>query len=189
MKDLIEIRWHARGGQGAKTASLLFAEALLSLGKYVQAFPEYGPERTGAPMKSFNRISSKPIRNYSAILSPDVVVVLDPTLLKNQEINSGLNEDTIFIINTEKTEEEIKKDLNIHSGIITVPASEIAKKYLGKNIPNTVMLGALFKVLNLDLEKLKKGLRERLEFKFKSKPEFIKSNLMAIKKAYELSKK
>ncbi len=185
MKDLIEIRWHARGGQGAKTASLLFAEALMGLGKYIQAFPEYGPERTGAPTKAYNRISEKPIRNYSAIENPDVVVVLDPTLLKNPEVSSGLSKNSTLVINSDKNASDIKKFLKTKAKIVVVPASEIAKKILGKPIPNTVILGTLFKILKMDLKDLNKGLKERLEVKFRSKPEFIEKNLLAIRSAYE----
>ena len=113
MKNTIEIRWHARGGQGAKTASLLFAEAMLELGKYIQAFPDYGPERTGAPIRAYNRISNKPIRNYSAVTSPDMVIVLDPTLLKNPNTIVGIKEDGVIIINTEKKVKEIKNETRI----------------------------------------------------------------------------
>jgi len=103
MKDIIEIRWHGRGGQGAKTAALLFGEAALDTGMYIQAFPEYGPERTGAPVQSFNRLSKKPIRIHSGITNPDIVLVLDPTLVKKVNVLEGLPEDGVIIINTSKS--------------------------------------------------------------------------------------
>lgn len=188
MNDLIEIRWHARGGQGAKTASLLFAEAMLQLGKYVQSFPEYGPERTGAPIKAYNRISSKPVKNYSAILNPDIVIVLDSSLLNNLDVLSGLDKEGVLVVNTEKTKDEIIKNLKVKN-VVAVPASLIAEKFIGKRIPNTVMLGVLFKILNLDFKIIYPGLSRRLKLKFKSKPEFIEKNLKAIKEAYNLSNK
>ncbi|OIP22177.1 pyruvate synthase [bacterium CG_4_10_14_0_2_um_filter_33_32] len=187
MKNTIEIRWHARGGQGAKTASLLFAEAMLELGKYIQAFPDYGPERTGAPIRAYNRISNKPIRNYSAVTSPDMVIVLDPTLLKNPNTIVGIKEDGVIIINTEKKVQEIKSNLGVNNKIITVPASKISLDILGKNIPNTVMLGALVKALDLEFKELQKGLKTRLLIKFRKKSEYIKKNLKAIEQAYKLS--
>src|SRR3989338_11602774 len=117
MKDLIEIRWHGRGGQGAKTAALLFADAALSSGKYIQAFPEYGPERMGAPVTSFNRLSSKPILRHSGVANPDVVIVLDPTLMETTDVLEGMNEGGTLIVNTAKTPDEIRKEFPNISGI------------------------------------------------------------------------
>src|SRR3989344_3489525 len=111
MKDLIEIRWHGRGGQGAKTAALLFADAALSSGKYVQAFPEYGPERMGAPVASFNRLSPSPILLHSGVTNPKVVIVLDHTLIDTVDVLEGMPEDGgVLVINTDKTPEEVKKE-------------------------------------------------------------------------------
>ena len=112
MKDLVEIRWHGRGGQGAKTAALLLADAALSSGKYVQAFPEYGPERMGAPVASFTRVSSNPILLHSGVINPHIVVVLDPTLVDSIDVMEGVQSDGIIIVNTEKSPSDIRKTLD-----------------------------------------------------------------------------
>src|SRR3989338_3333029 len=134
MKDLIEIRWHGRGGQGAKTAALLFADAALSSGKYVQAFPEYGPERMGAPVTSFNRISSKPILRHSGVLNPSIVIVLDPTLIETVDVTEGILEDGAVIINTDKSSDDMRKELGGPAGIkvFTVDASTISVETIGR---------------------------------------------------------
>ncbi|MFA6610188.1 MAG: 2-oxoacid:acceptor oxidoreductase family protein, partial [Candidatus Omnitrophota bacterium] len=139
MKDMIEIRWHGRGGQGAKTAALLLADAALSSGKYVQAFPEYGPERMGAPVASFDRISTKPILLHSGVLNPDVVLVLDPTLIEAVDVTEGMSDGGVIVVNTEKTPEQIKSELKISGSIkvFVVDASTISKETIGREIPNT----------------------------------------------------
>ncbi|MEW6555942.1 MAG: 2-oxoacid:acceptor oxidoreductase family protein [Elusimicrobiota bacterium] len=186
MSDIIEIRWHGRGGQGAKTAALLFAEAALATGKYVQGFPEYGPERMGAPVQSFNRLSNKPITLHCGITEPDFVVVLDPTLIKTVDITSGLSEDGAIIINTEKSVDEIKKEFNFSGKVFVVNASKIAKECFGKEIPNTPMMGALVKVTEfLDIENVLEDTRKKLEKKFLHKPEVIEGNIKSIRRAYE----
>lgn len=187
MKDLIEIRWHGRGGQGAKTAALLLADAALGSGKYVQAFPEYGPERMGAPVASFDRISTKPILLHSAVINPDVVLVLDPTLIESVDITEGLLDGGIVIVNTEKSPADIKKELNISGNlkVYTVDASKISKETIGREIPNTPLLGALLKVTGmLDFKETIEDTRKKLEKKFKSKPEVIEGNIKAIERAY-----
>ncbi|MBI5143508.1 MAG: 2-oxoacid:acceptor oxidoreductase family protein, partial [Candidatus Omnitrophica bacterium] len=176
MKDLIEIRWHGRGGQGAKTAALLFADAALSSGKYVQAFPEYGPERMGAPVTSFNRLSSKPILRHSGVANPDVVIVLDPTLMETVDVMEGMNDDGIVVINTTKTPYEIRKEFSISAGIkvFTVDASAISQETIGKDIPKTPLLGALIKATGiLDFKEMLEETRRKLESKFKSRPEIV----------------
>ena len=128
MKDLIEIRWHGRGGQGAKTASLLLADVAFSTGKYIQGFPEYGPERMGAPMTAYNRISSKPIEVHSNIYDPDYVVVVDETLLKAVDVSNGLKKDGAIVINTTKSLDEIKPLLKNYNGnIYTIDAKKISE--------------------------------------------------------------
>ena len=187
VKDLIEIRWHGRGGQGAKTAALLFADAALNSGKYVQAFPEYGPERTGAPVASFDRLSTKPIMLHSGVTNPDVVVVLDPTLTDSVDVTEGVLEDGIIIINTAKSPAEIKRELNITGNIrvFTLDASTISKETIGREIPNTPMLGALIKVTGiLDFKEMLEDTKKKLEKKFKSKPEIVEGNLKAIERAF-----
>ena len=144
MKDLVEIRWHGRGGQGAKTAALLLADAALASGKYIQAFPEYGPERMGAPVASFNRISTEPIYLHSGVLSPRIVIVLDPTLVDSIDVTEGVPQDGTILVNTEKAPADIKKALGITGSIkvYTVDASKISTETIGRDIPNTPMLGA-----------------------------------------------
>ena len=187
MKDLIEIRWHGRGGQGAKTAALLLGDAALAKGLYIQAFPEYGPERMGAPVDSFNRISPKPILLHSSVTNPDVVVVLDPTLMESVNVTEGMNEGGVLIVNTERAPEDVKNDCNIRLGIkvFTVDASRISTDCIGKDIPNTPMLGALIKATGiLDFKEMFEDTKHKLEKKFKSKPEVIEGNLKAIERAY-----
>ncbi len=187
-KDLIEIRWHGRGGQGAKTAALLFGEAALETGLYIQAFPEYGPERTGAPVASFNRLSKKPIRIHSGVTNPDVVLVLDPTLIGKIDVLEGLPDDGVLIINTKKTPEEIRKDLNIQGKkLYTVDAYSVSMETIGKAIPNTPMLGSLIKATNLlNFDHLLESVKKKLKIKFRGKPEeIVDKNIEAIKKAYQ----
>ena len=187
MKELTEIRWHGRGGQGAKTAALLFADAALSSGKYIQAFPEYGPERMGAPVASFNRLSSKPISLHSGVTNPDIVIVLDPTLVESVDVTEGMPENGILIINTEKAPADIKKELNIGGGmkVYTVDASGISKETIGRDIPNTPMLGALIRASSLlDFKEMLEDMKKKLEKKFRSKPEVVQGNLKAIERSY-----
>lgn len=187
MKDLIEIRWHGRGGQGAKTAALLFADSALEQGKFIQAFPEYGPERMGAPVASFDRISSKPILLHSGVTNPDIVVVLDPTLIDTVDVTEGMSEGGTIIINTERPASEIRKSLKtaLSIKVFTVDASTISKETIGREIPNTPMLGALIKVSGLlDFKAMLEDTKKKLEKKFKSKPEVIAGNMKAIERAY-----
>ena len=187
MKNLIEIRWHGRGGQGAKTAALLFGDAALASGKYIQAFPEYGPERMGAPVASFNRISPKPIMLHCGVINPDIVIVLDPTLIESVNVTEGMGEDGVLIVNTERSPADIKKECSIKGGIkvFTVDASKIATETIGKDIPNTPMLGALIKATAiLDFKEMLQDTKGKLEKKFKSKPEVIEGNIKAIERAY-----
>jgi pyruvate ferredoxin oxidoreductase gamma subunit len=187
MNKMIEIRWHGRGGQGAKTAALLFADAAMSSGKFIQAFPEYGPERMGAPVQSFNRLSDKPITLHCGITSPDIVIILDATLLDTIKVTDGLSEDGKIILNTTLSPKEARKKLGIKGKkVFTVDASGISKECLGREIPNTPMLGALIKVSGLlDIKNLISDTKKKLEKKFRSKPELIEGNLKAIKQAYE----
>ncbi len=187
MKKITEIRWHGRGGQGAKTAALLLGDAALSLGKYIQAFPEYGPERMGAPVASFNRISSEPITIHYGVTNPDIVLVLDPTLIGSIDVTKGLSNEGIIVINTSATPKEIRQKLNFSGGkIFTIDASKISKETIGKDIPNTPMLGALIKVSGLlDFSQMIKDLQKKLSKKFASKPEVVEGNLNAVKRAYE----
>ncbi len=186
MKEVFEIRWHGRGGQGAKTAALLFGEAALATGKYIQAFPEYGPERMGAPVQSFNRISSNPIRLHSGIENPDVVIVLDVTLLGQVDLVHGLDPDKgILIVNTPLDPEDIRSKLNFKGKIYTVDAASISQETIGRNIPNTPMIGGLLKATGLmGLDEMLEDTKSKLEKKFRNRPEVIEGNLNAIKRAY-----
>jgi pyruvate ferredoxin oxidoreductase gamma subunit len=184
---LLEIRWHGRGGQGAKTAALLFGDAAVETGKYIQAFPEYGPERMGAPVFAFNRISDVPIPQHCGIKNPEIVVVLDPTLMETVDVTDGLPENGIILVNTQKTAAEIKKELKLTSQTVyVVDASKISIDILDRDLPNTPMLGALIKVSKLlDFEEMLKSVESRLHKKFPNRPEVVEGNIKAIRKAYE----
>ncbi|OGB90776.1 pyruvate synthase [candidate division WOR-1 bacterium RIFCSPHIGHO2_01_FULL_53_15] len=186
MDSTLEIRWHGRGGQGAKTAALLLGEAAMSLGKYIQAFPEYGPERMGAPVASFNRISDKPITLHSGITNPSIVLVLDHTLIDSIDVTAGLPADGKLIINTALAPADIRKELKLKgSRVFTIDASKISNETIGRDIPNTPMLGALVKVSGfLKIEDVLKDLETKLKKKFASKPEIVAGNLDAVKRAH-----
>ena len=182
MKDMFEIRWHGRGGQGAKTASLLLAEAAFNTGKNVQGFPEYGPERMGAPITAYNRVSKDPIRVHCNIYNPNYVAVVDETLLATVDVTSGLDDNGVVIVNTTKTPEEVKKSLKGYKGrVCTVDATGIARETIGGNFPNTPMLAAVVKVSHvMDEDELVKDMTRSFEHKFASKPQVIKGNLEAL---------
>ena len=147
---MIEIRWHGRGGQGAKTASLLLADAAFNTGKYIQGFPEYGPERMGAPITAYNRISDTPIRVHSNIYDPDYVVVVDDTLLQGVDVTNGLKENGAILINSNKTPEQLRQYLNGYKGkIYTIDATRISLDCLKANFPNTAMLSAIIKITGI----------------------------------------
>ena len=186
MAKLTEIRWHGRGGQGAKTAALLFGEAVLGQGKCMQAFPEYGPERMGAPVQSYNRISEEPITLHCGVTSPEIVVILDPTLIGTVDVTQGLADSGTLIINTDRPAAEFRESLKLKGQkIYTVNASKIAQETIGRNIPNTPMLGALCKATGLlDFKEMLADTKGKLEKKFRSKPEIIEGNLKAIERAY-----
>mgnify|MGYP001097045006 CR=1 FL=1 len=155
MENLVEIRWHGRGGQGAKTASLLLADAAFNTGKYIQGFPEYGPERMGAPITAYNRISNSPIVIHSNIYEPDYVVVVDDTLLETVDVTAGLKETGAIVINTVKDADYLKKALKGYKGgIYCIDARKVSEEALGRYFPNTPMLAAIVKVANIMDEKL-----------------------------------
>lgn len=187
MGKVFEIRWHGRGGQGAKTACLLFGDAAMATGKYIQAFPEYGPERMGAPVSAFNRLSDEPITIHSGIQEPDTVCVLDPTLIGTANVIEGLAQDGVLVVNTKESPAELRKRLNLKGRkVFTVDASRISKETMGKEITNTPMLGALVRATGiLDFESMIKDTEEKLSKKFRDRPEVVKMNVEAIKKAYE----
>ena len=182
MKSGLEIRWHGRGGQGAKTAALLLADVAFKTGQYVQGFPEYGPERMGAPITAYNRISKEVIRVHSNIYTPDLVVVVDETLLHSVNVTAGLKEDGAIIVNTPKSAEEIKPLLNGYQGkVFTVDARRISVEALGKNFPNSPMLAAAVAVSGvMSQEEFLKEMQESYQHKFAKKPEVIEGNMKAL---------
>ena len=187
LNEAVEIRWHGRGGQGAKTACLLLADVAFSSGKHVQGFPEYGPERLGAPITAYNRITDEHCKVHSNIYTPDYVVVVDETLLKSVDVTSGLKESGALIINSRKTPEEIRPLLKGYSGrVCVVDAEKISMETLGKNFPNTPMLAAVVKVSGvIDRERFIKDMRESFEHKFVHKENLIEGNMKALVKAME----
>lgn len=190
MSKMIEIRWHGRGGQGAKTAALLFADACLGAGMYIQAFPEYGPERSGAPVASYNRISGEPITIHSAVESPSVVVILDPTLIGTVDVMKGLPQDGVVLVNTNETAEEMGKKLGLNGQkLFVLDASTISKETIGRDIPNTPMLGALVGATGMvDFDSMIEDTEAKLKKKFRNRPEVIAGNVQAIRQAYETVK-
>ena len=191
MDNLIEIRWHGRGGQGAKTASLLLADAAFNTGKYIQGFPEYGPERMGAPITAYNRISSNPITIHSNIYEPDYVVVVDDTLLETVNVTSGLKETGAIVINTTKSADYLKSVLNGYNGnIYTIDARKISEEALGRYFPNTPMLAAIVKVSGIMTdEALLEDMKNSFKHKFAKKPEVIEGNMKALELALKEVKK
>lgn len=187
MNDLIEIRWHGRGGQGAKTACLLLADAAFNTGKYIQGFPEYGPERMGAPITAYNRISNSPITIHSAIYEPNYVVVVDDTLLDTVDVTAGLKEDGAIVINTTNDAKTLKKKLNGYKGgIYTIDARSISIDALGKYFPNTPMLAAIVKVSGVIPEdQFLADMEGSFKHKFAKKPEVIDGNMKALKNTLE----
>ncbi len=187
MSKTLEIRWHGRGGQGAKTASLLLADAAFATGNYVQGFPEYGPERMGAPITAYNRISENPIRVHSNIYNPDCVVVVDQTLLEAVDVTAGLGKDGAIIVNTDRSPEEIKNQLEGFEGTVyTVDAKEISEDCLGRYFPNTPMLASVVKVTKvMEDEVFIREMEKSFKHKFSNKPEVIDGNMDALKRALE----
>ena len=186
MENLVEIRWHGRGGQGAKTASLLLADAAFNTGKYIQGFPEYGPERMGAPITAYNRISNTPIRIHSNIYKPDYVVVVDDSLLEAVDVTAGLKPDGAIVINTTKTGKELKPLLNGYTGkVYTIDARKISLETLGKYFPNTPMLAAIVKVSGVIEEKdFLADMEGSFKHKFAKKPEVIDGNMKALEMSF-----
>jgi len=181
LKKILEVRWHGRGGQGAWTASELLARAAIAEGKYIQSFPEFGPERMGAPVTAFTRISTEPIQLHCAVYNPDVVAVLDPTLMKSVNVADGLSDNGgNIIVNTKDEPSELRKMLNTDKGKLwTVPAADISMRILGMSITNTAMLGAVARVTGIvGLETIEKMIKERF------RPDIATKNFEVVKEAY-----
>lgn len=187
MKNGIEIRWHGRGGQGAKTAALLLADVAFKTGQNVQGFPEYGPERMGAPITAYNRISKDPIRVHSNIYYPDLVVVVDETLLHSVHVTDGLKPDGAIIINTAKSAEEVRPLLKGFEGrVFTVDGRHISMETLGKNFPNSPMLAAAVAVSEImPRDTFIREMRASYQHKFAKKPEVIDGNMRALEMAFD----
>ena len=182
LKKILEVRWHGRGGQGAWTASELLGRAAIAEGKHIQSFPEFGPERMGAPVTAFTRISTEPIQIHCAVYNPDIVAVLDPTLIKTVRVAEGLSEEGgNIIVNSKEEPAEIRKMLNTDKGKVwTVPASDISMRILGMSITNTAMLGALARVSGIvSLETIEKMINARF------RPDVAAKNFAVVKEAYE----
>ena len=186
MKNGIEIRWHGRGGQGAKTAALLLADVAFKTGKHVQGFPEYGPERMGAPITAYNRIRSDVIRVHSNIYDPDFVAVVDETLLHTVDVTAGLKKEGAIIVNTAKSKEEIMPQLNGYEGrVVTIDARTISEEALGKYFPNSPMLAAVVATTGvMPKETFLHEMRASYKHKFAKKPEVIDGNMKALEMAF-----
>lgn len=183
---MIEIRWHGRGGQGAKTAALLLADSAFATGLYVQGFPEYGPERMGAPITAYNRLSETPIRIHSNIYKPDVAVVVDETLIKAVDVTAGLKPGGKLLINTNSQPEKILELFpGLDGDIYVIDAVEVSKRTMGANFPNTPLLSAVVKMTGImDKDEFLKNMMEAFEEKFASKREVIDGNMNALREAW-----
>ena len=188
-KDILEVIFHARGGQGAKSAAEILAQAATEEGKFVQAFPSFGPERSGAPTKTYLRIADEPIRTHEPVTDPDVVVVLDDTLLSSQNVSANLDKNEALIINTELQEHEVREKISqlgarFSGKIYPVDASGISLEIIGQPRPNTVILGKFVKVTEVvNLESVTREFRRIFEEKIGK--EACGKNIMAIEKAYD----
>lgn len=184
---MIEIRWHGRGGQGAKTAALLLAEVAFKIGKYAQGFPEYGPERMGAPITAYDRISDNPIRVHSNIYEPDYVVVVDESLIETIDVTSGLKKEGAIIVNTPRSREEVEEEIRskgYEGKVYTIDAREVSIKALGKYFPNSPMLAAIVKVSGfIDEQVFLDSMEASFKHKFARKPDVIEGNMEALKMA------
>jgi len=183
LPGIVEIRWHGRGGQGVKTAAEILAEAAITDGKYVQSFPEYGPERMGAPVLAYNRLSDERIDLHSNVYAPDHVVVLDPTLLDSTNVAEGLRKEGTLLVNTNMPPDQVRKKTGFSGRILTVDASKIAKEEIGRPIANTTCLGAFVKASGItNLENVKHSIRTHLGSKLDEK--VVQANMRALERAY-----
>lgn len=187
MSELTEFRWHGRGGQGAKTAALLLADVAFKTGKHVQGFPEYGPERMGAPITAYDRISDKEIRVHSNIYEPDYVIVVDETLLHTVDVTKGLKKNGAVLVNTDRESEDIYTQLRGYQGrVYTIDARKVCMKTLGKYFPNTPMLAAIVKISGImDEDCFVKEMEASLRHKFEKKPEVLEGNMKALRLALQ----
>lgn len=185
MSRMIEVRWHGRGGQGVVTAGEVLGEAAMHTGKYFQAFPEYGAERMGAPIKAYTRISDEPIEVHSPILEPDVVIVVNPNLIGAVDLTEGIKPDGTLIMNTEQTPEDLRETLDFQGGTVwCVDASKIAMEEIKRDIPSTMMISVFAKATGaLELDNIIKVVRETLGERLRE--EIVEANVRALRRAYD----
>ncbi|MDR2087953.1 MAG: 2-oxoacid:acceptor oxidoreductase family protein [Clostridiales Family XIII bacterium] len=183
---MIEIRWHGRGGQGAKTAALLLADVAFSTGMYVQGFPEYGPERMGAPITAYNRLDDKPIRIHSNIYLPDIVVLVDESLAESVDVTAGLKNNGALVVNTTQKPEKVRRMFaDCRGSLYAIDARDISLRCMGKNLPNTPLLAAVVRIAGIMEEKDFLGnMAESFAHKFSAKPEVVEGNMNAIREAW-----
>ena len=184
MNEFIEIRWHARAGQGAVTAAKALADAATAGGKYVQAFPEYGPERMGAPLRAYNRVSGEPILIHCQVTNPTIVIIIDQTLIATANVTEGVADGGIYIVNSEMSPEEVWKKLKLTSGkVYTVDATKISLETIGRPIPNTPILGVVARVTEIiKIEDVKMEVEKSFGKKFG--PSVVEANIKAVDRAY-----
>ncbi len=189
MDNMLEVRWHGRGGQGSKTASILLAKIASATGKYIQAFPEYGPERMGAPVLAYTRISDSPIHLHCQVESPDIIVVLDPTLIGTVDITENIKKKGKIIINSSKDPQQVKKEREIETDNISfyiVDADKISREEIGKRFPNTPMLGAFNRITAImDKKVFEEQARKEFEKKFTGRPELVEGNINSVLRAFQ----
>ena len=187
MKDVVEFRWHGRGGQGAKTAALLLADVAFKTGKYVQGFPEYGPERMGAPITAYNRIGDSEIRVHSNIYHPNFVIVVDEGLLESVDVAKGIKDGGAVVVNSSRSPEEVRNEIRDFDGkVYTIDAKKVSVSCLGKYFPNTPMLAAAVKISGvMEKDEFLREMEASFMHKFASKPEVIEGNMNALKMAFE----
>lgn len=184
---MIEIRWHGRGGQGAKTASLLLADVAFTQNMYVQGFPEYGPERMGAPITAYNRLSTEPLRIHSNIYNPDIVVVVDESLVSSVDVTAGLKENGVIIVNSQRAPEEVRATFTGYTGrLYIIDAKSVSLRNIGRNMPNTPLLASVVKVSSImEAETFFENMRGSFAHKFASKPEVLEGNMNAVRDAWK----
>jgi pyruvate ferredoxin oxidoreductase gamma subunit len=176
---MVELRFHGRGGQGAVTSAELLAQTAIAEGKYAQAFPSFGPERRGAPVMAYSRIQDSPVRNRTAVQTPDIVIVLDPSILSIVNTSDGMSDDGVQIVNSNRSADEIREEFGLKGKIVTVNANRIAKEEIGRVITNTTMLGALLKATGIVD---KEGLIEQVKVRF---GRIAEGNIKALNRAFE----
>jgi pyruvate ferredoxin oxidoreductase gamma subunit len=184
---MIEIRWHGRGGQGAKTAALLLADVGFSAGLYVQGFPEYGPERMGAPITAYNRLDKNEIRVHSNIYEPDMVVVVDETLIKAVDVTAGLKPGGKLLVNTGRSPEEVNAEFgSIDAEIYAIDAVDIAVRTIGRPMPNSPLLSAAIRLSGImERDEAARAMEEAFNEKFHGRPEIVKGNIAAVTEAWQ----